>query len=482
MLQKSILIVEDDEMQLQRYCDLALLAGYTVHHARDLDEARDQLDRVNIDVLLTDIHLSSLPQQSSYEGYELLSYVRDNCPETTAIIMSFDPRIETFNKALELGAANYIKKPLINEHELTIAVSYAKERRQYHDLTKKIDAANKGTGLKVGCKDGIVISDKVRNDALCVARSREFTCVITGETGTGKEELAKLIHRRRVEKEGSIPFVAVNCANIEPNLAVSQLFGHRKGSFTGADQASIGYVGEADGGVLFLDEIHHLSMECQRKLLRVLHDGSYQRLGDTKTLYAKFQLIVASTMDLDDLVERGKFMVDLRSRMIGIDIHLPPLRERLNDLDPLVKMIFAKENAPVTASELSKIVTLCKSYYWQGNIRQLYKVLKTMIMRASIEEKPILADDLPVTKNMYAPGEETGTVDSTANSTSLQQAIELLKVSTTQDVPFKKTIEGVEKALILAAIERHKTLADAASGLELARSTFDMKKKQYGLA
>ena len=455
--------------------------GFLVHVAVKADDALKLLTQEGIDFLLTDIHLTSDPDQNTFEGYEILKFARENCPELVSIIMSFDPKVETYKKAAALGAGSFIKKPIINEQELQIAILAAQERKRLQKLQKDLARYSIPDSFAPQCRDGIVLAEDIRKTAQNLARAKEIPCVIYGETGTGKEELSRLIHKRRVESEGDVPFVAVNCANIDPNLAVSQLFGHRKGAFTGADQASEGYISEANGGILFLDEIHCLSLECQRRLLRVLNDGTYQRLGDSKTLRSIFQVIVASTEDLDDLVAKGTFLLDLRTRILGVDICLKPLRERQEEINLLVPLFFARERVAISQLEMEKLVTACKKFYWQGNIRQLFKSLKTLVMMASLNEKPIKAEDLPVVKTMMPPGADRVTkVDELINQDA-SNAVGLLKKSLMGQMAFRNTMDAVEKALIKTSISRQKTFADAAAELELARSTFDMKRKQYNL-
>ena len=223
------------------------------------------------------------------------------------------------------------------------------------------------------------------------------------EKGTGKKEVAKIVHRMRSEAQGVTPFVAINCANLTGDTAVSMLFGHRKGAFTGADETTVGYVGEADGGILFLDEVHAISADCQKRLLRVLNDGLYNRVRDPKTLYIDFQVIVATTKDLDDEVEQGNFLLDPRGRLTGLQIHLKPLRERLEDLPLLIELGLARLGASVSAKVLTGLVELCSRYYWQGNIRQLFQVLNVFVTEAFGDECEIRAEDLPEFKTMLAP-------------------------------------------------------------------------------
>ena len=259
------------------------------------------------------------------------------------------------------------------------------------------------THLQELCPDGLCLEGSVRRWVEVAAQNAKLPIVIYGETGTGKEEVAKLIARRRVHHEGDIPFVPVNCALLGGDLAPSLLFGHKKGAFSGAYATTQGYVGEAHGGILFLDEIHTLSLSCQQKFLRVLNDGAYSRIGDTKELHSNFQVIVASTRDLDDAVDDGKFLLDLRVRLTGIDIPLAPLRERKADIPLLVELFFLKEAIAMSPSELNTLANRCQEFYWQGNIRQLFQCLRALLAISNAEGQLPLAENLPILRTMCAP-------------------------------------------------------------------------------
>ncbi len=399
--QRRILIVEDDTIQLKRYLDMAKRAGLGADGVDSLDKAMAYLSQVSYQFVLTDIHLSGTGKQDSFEGFKILKSIRANHPETIPLAMSADPQINTYNKALKEGAAHFFRKPILSESELLIHLDVATKGR-----SRKLKGASASlpAHLQKSCPDGLVLSEALRSRIQKAAISDGIPIILLGETGTGKEEVAKLLHKTRSEAAGHVPFVAINCANLSGDAAISTLFGHRKGAFTGAEETTVGYVGEADGGFLFLDEIHTLSLDCQKRLLRVLNDGSYTRLGDTQTLYSDFQVIVATTKDLDDEVEKGNFLLDLRGRLTGIQIQLPPLRERLDDFSLLVQLGFARHGIQLDPETLSQLVTRCQSFYWQGNVRQLFQVLNILATEAMGDASQIKVEDLPVLKTMLPPG------------------------------------------------------------------------------
>ncbi len=312
--------------------------------------------------------------------------------------------------------------------------------------------------------------------AIRYSAKSDLPVVIMGETGTGKEEVAKLIHKA-ITLKSPRPFVSTNCANLDGELAGSTLFGHRKGAFTGAENSSKGLIGEADGGILFLDEIHYLSLENQQRLLRVLNDGSYMRLGDVKESRSSFKIIVASTKDLDEEVNRGRFLLDLRSRLIGVDIHLPPLRERHAELTAFIELYFKKRPQAakkIPQSELPLLIKHCQNYYWQGNIRQLFKVLDSLFTKAEIENRSIKAIEMPIFKTMLAPKHNTG-----CENEALTDAIDYLHLAYQKDIPLNQSLSFFEKFIIESTLKRHRKISSAHEALCISRTQFHMKRAKY---
>ncbi|MBF0441224.1 MAG: sigma-54-dependent Fis family transcriptional regulator [Oligoflexales bacterium] len=482
----NLLIVEDDGEQLSRYLEYGRQLNLNVSGLQNLNDAMTYFSIKAVDVLITDIHLCSDVNQSTFEGFKLIEHVRDNYPETKIIAMSSDPKLETYQRSLHLGALFFLKKPIISPDELAIAIEGSKKLKLLKNMVDSMQSAPSVQGqIAKLCPDGLVFGDYERKRAQKLALNRKIAILIMGETGTGKEEFAKLIYRNRCQLEGPIPFIAVNCANLDPSLAVSTLFGHVKGSFTGADKTSNGYVGEADGGILFLDEIHTLGIDMQRRLLRVLNDGSYNRLGDTRILQSDFQLICASTCDLEHEVQEGRFLLDLLMRITGINIKLSPLRERLQDIPVFVALFLANEGVKVEADEFDRIVDKCSKYYWQGNIRQLQKAISIMVLNASLDDSTIRADFLPVMQSMLAPHGKDDLQASVQRILGINgvpaDALDNLLKTLTADTDFYGAVEYYERLMIQAAISRHDKLIQVASALKIPRSTLDEKRKRYGL-
>ena len=473
MTKKNLLIVEDEPEQMEAYSEMLSYLGYKVFEAQTLELAIDYLQNQAIDLIVTDIHLTNAHQRITFEGFDLLKHARANHPECLSIVMSNDPNLSTYHKTFELGAMGYVKKPVLSTDEFELTIAHAYEKREALRLKEKGES-NAPLVLGEWAKDGLVLDDDTRESAYLLAQTKELPGIIYGETGTGKEEIAKLIHKKRVEAEGMIPFVAVNCANLDSSTAASHLFGHKKGSVTGADSTTIGYVGEADGGILFLDEIHTLSVDNQRKLLRVLNDGTYQRFGDTKTLHAQFQVIVATGRNLDELVRTGGFIPDLRSRITGIMISLRPLRERPKDLNLLIPLIFHKIGATLNPSEMKAIITRCREFYWQDNIRKLFNTLKATALICQCKRRPITADDLQVYPSMLAPDQK---MEMRPDPTEYPR----IAAALSGDFDFNESVEIYEKAVIQEAIKRHGPLSKVVEKIKISRSTLDSKRKKYGI-
>ncbi|HET9238174.1 MAG TPA: sigma 54-interacting transcriptional regulator [Oligoflexus sp.] len=471
-----VLVVDDLGSELEKYLRYLREFNYDAIGARTLDEAKAIVSHQHLDLILTDLYLGSNAQ--AIDGLDLIAYARDEIPKLPVIAMSSDPRLTIAEEARKRGADQMIRKPIKSADELAIIIKRILEPPA-PPLTsawpQKIDASLEAIRKKH--PDGIVISDQHLRYVELAADNPELVVCIYGETGTGKEEIAKLIHRRR-SQHGPTPFVSINCANLQGDLLISTLFGHKKGAFTGANENTVGAIGQSDGGILFLDEIHRLPMKAQELLLRVLNDGSYKRIGDSKELKSSFQILIASTKDLDQEVENGSFLIDLRMRLIGLEIKLSPLRDRLQDMADFVNLFLAKQEKPVAISqeEKKKLIAICESFYWQGNIRQLYKVLQVFLIMSTMNDEPLQAERIPIYKTMYRPGDTSN--ERTDDFTAL---CERLKSYEFEDSLLDDALAAVEKWIIARTLRRHATIADACKALGISRSNIDMKRKKFGI-
>lgn len=469
---RRVLVVEDNKIEIERVEKLLaeLQAKFSVRHT--IGEAEQVLQDERFDFLLSDLHIETKAGFERPDGLSLIAFARTQQPDLIIIANSSDPRADIWSEALAAGAQHFIRKPILRADELVIAFGLASERRNLVSTTvrKKLPPDGHWSRFAEEHPEGLVIDKTVLSKTRGLARRNTATCVLMGESGTGKEEVARLIHRFRCQIEGQIPFVAVNCATIAGNLLESLLFGHRKGAFTGADKTTNGFIADANGGILFLDEIHTLDIQSQQKLLRVLENGTYNRVGETRIDHSRFQLVTATTKDLDDEVEAGKFMLDLRHRITMIDIKLPPLRERLGDIEPLVALFLTKKEIQFKAFD--RLCTKLKTYYWQGNIRQLFKALESWILHCEFADVPLDLDQFPESKGMLAPNNKGGIQN--LNS-SFQDILKPLS----QDSDFEQAVEKYEKILLTEAIKRHNTLGEACKALNISRSALDARRKKY---
>ncbi len=482
---RRVLVVEDNKQDIERGQALLneLMAISSV--CRNVAEAKRAIREESFDFLLCDLHIETRPGFEKPDGLHIIALAKEQQPNMVIVANSSDPRADIWTEALAAGAQHFIRKPLTRADELTIAFSLAKERKALvaGASRKKVF---EGHWLRFAEKypDGIVIDHATLSKAKGLARRNTTTSVLIGETGTGKEEVARLIHRFRCQAEGQIPFVAVNCATITEGLTESLLFGHRKGSFTGASETTSGYVADADGGILFLDEIHALELRCQQKLLRVLADGTYNRLGETRTYHSRFQLVAATTKDLDDEVEDGHFMLDLRNRITGIDITLLPLRDRKHDIDALVALFLNKNEIRLSDNVLDELCGKLKTYYWQGNIRQLFKVLESWVLHCEFQDVPLTVELLPFFKGMKAPSsKETACSEESTARIPPKNRDEILRLISafTEDFDYETTTENFERLILTAALERHASIGKVCQVLNIPRSTLDSKRRKYKL-
>jgi len=348
-------------------------------------------DVVTLDYRLPDI-----------DGESLLTKIKDYDPNIEVIIISEQEEIETAVDLLKAGAYDYIVKSKDIKDKLVNTVNNIKKNTK---LKKQLVSLQKEVQGKYAFEKSIIgtsASLKKVFELIAKATETNISVTITGETGTGKEVVSKAIHYNSPRKDK--PFVAVNMAALPAELIESELFGHERGAFTGADTRRKGKFEEAGGGTLFLDEIGEMDMNFQAKLLRVLQEKEVTRVGGNEVIKVNCRIIVATNRNLQEEVKNGKFREDLYYRLFGLPIHLPPLRERDNDTLLLAKFFidaFCKENSlePKSISENARKKLL--SYNWPGNIRELKSVVELAVVMSSGKE--ITADDISLSTNDALP-------------------------------------------------------------------------------
>jgi DNA-binding NtrC family response regulator len=371
----TLLIVDDDYDDLATALSIATQCGYQVRGASSVDEAFYCFAEKSYDVTLWDLYLSSA--DSIEPTLKAMQHLKSQHPHVCMLVYSGARDAQIFSQALAAGALGVIKKPLLSTQEFTGPVQQVWLQH--------------GPSF-VSADPLIVLSEEVTCSLRAAVSAPHLPVVITGETGTGKEHTARHIHTARCAKEGkNMPFVPVNCSLLEGDLAASLVFGHKKGAFSGAYQSSPGLLGEADGGIMFLDEIHHMPMSMQKHMLRVLNDGTYYRVGETKEQKISVQWIVASTMDLDEAVARGRLLMDLRMRLMGITIDLRPLRERRSEIEEMVLRLLHSEKASVSPAATKRLLDRCRFLPWPGNMRELHQKIRAALSMSRACDNPDIA-------------------------------------------------------------------------------------------
>ncbi len=367
----SRILVVDDEESLREILTIMLhREGYRVDAAADGLQALTRLKEYGYDLVISDIKMPRL------NGFELLRHIKERTPETAVIMITAFSSAEEAVEAMKQGAYDYITKPFKNE-EIRLIVRNALERkilRQESSGLKKQESCRTALGHLIGKSKGM---QEVYDLILKVAASR-VNVLITGESGTGKELVAKAIHFNSDRREK--PFLPINCGAIPENLLESELFGHEKGSFTGAVQQKMGLFEVANGGTLFLDEIGELPPMMQVKLLRVLQEREFRRVGGTKDIQIDVRLIAATNKDLEIEVAAGRFREDLFYRLNVIRIPLPPLRERREDIPILVEHFLRRLSGREESQVPEPIMRRFLDYHWPGNIRELENSLERCII------------------------------------------------------------------------------------------------------
>lgn len=394
---RTILLADDDE-NVRRVLEFQLKeAGYTVLAARDGAEALEIFAENDPDCVISDLRMPKL------SGLELLEKIKATNEEIPFIVITAFGEVETAVAAMKSGAFDYINKPF-NRDEILLTLERAlnfsqtkNENRQLRELVDKEFRLENVIGESAAIKAVLDMVGRVsRSDA---------TVLVTGESGTGKELIAKGIHFSGKRKRG--PFIPINCAAIPETLIEAELFGYKRGSFTGATGDTKGKFEAADGGTLFLDEISQLPLPLQPKLLRVLQEQEIVRIGETAQRKIDVRIIAATNQDLEKMIEQGTFREDLYFRLAVVPINLPPLRTRRDDIPLLANHFFriSREKHGMKNLKLSRdVVKALSGYSFPGNIRELENLVERMVVLS--DEQTIALADVPdyLTKRVQSIG------------------------------------------------------------------------------
>jgi two-component system response regulator AtoC len=448
---RRVLAVDDEENIRLVLRTLLKKHGYDVEVADSGEAALAALESFDPDVILTDVRMPRMG------GLDLLATLKAKQHPATVIVMSAYGNVDMAIEAMKAGAYDYVSKPF-KPDEIVLALRKAEEReslrRENRALREQIQRDNQFESILAKSREMLEIFRTI-------AKIADFktTVLITGESGTGKELVARAIHGRSNRK--SAPFVAINCGAIPENLLESELFGHKKGAFTDATADRRGLFEEASGGTLFLDEIGELPVNLQVKLLRVLQEESIRRLGDTKDVKVDVRIIAATHRDLAADVKAGRFREDVFYRIHVLSIHIPPLRERREDLSLLIEHFVVRNNARLGTNIRGLSVEARKvllEYAWPGNIRELENTIERAMVLA--ESDLLQVSDLPE---------------------RVREALDPVQVRLASgELSIKKTTAAIEEILIRRALQKTKgNRTRAADLLEISHRALLYKIKDY---
>jgi DNA-binding NtrC family response regulator len=367
---ERILVIDDDPGFRQLLQAILTGEGYAVDEGASVADGLRLCAARQYDLVLSDL---KLPDGS---GLDVLRWCAEQMPDTPVLVITAFGTIESAVEAMKLGAVNYLGKPLQSPDELRLTVRRALEERQ---TKREYAVVRDEQACRFDCQ-GLIASDPKMTAVLELARKvapTNATVLLTGESGTGKEVIARCIHMNSARAQRV--FVPVNCAALAPALIESELFGHEKGAFTGAAAQHLGRFERAHGGTLFLDEVGELDGNLQAKLLRVLQEKTFERVGGTRQITTDVRVIAATNRDLQRLAGKGEFRDDLYYRLNRFPLEIPPLRERVADVEPLARHFLrrAARELGKPAPELTKAaIQVLQSYNWPGNVRELENVME----------------------------------------------------------------------------------------------------------
>ncbi len=449
------LLVVDDEKSICSTIEAAMkVAGHEVEVADSGELALSVMRRKVPEIILTDLRMDGM------SGLDLLGKAREYFPSVTVVIMTAFGTIDTAVSAMKNGAYDYLVKPFTPEqleHLIERIEEYRRLREENSKLRDTVDALSEPSGITTQNSKMQKVLDTAKKVAVT-----DSTILITGESGTGKTLLAKLIHDGSVRAKG--PFAVVNCATLSENLLESELFGHVRGAFTGAVKDKIGRLQVADTGTVFLDEIGEISPSLQTKLLRFLQEREFERVGDTKTVRVDVRIIAATNKDLEREVREGRFREDLYFRLNVIELHMPSLRQRPEDIltlaeSLLTRSFLANNRTPRPFTESAR--KAIESYSWPGNIRELKNALERAAILSTGDQ--VTVEDLPDRVLEHQGGGQPGRPP----------------YFTQADVSV--SLEDLEKQHIQHVLTTATTLEEAASTLGINLSTLWRKRRRYGL-
>jgi two-component system, NtrC family, response regulator AtoC len=468
----TILVVDDEKGIRWSFSKALEDEGYTVLQAEHAAAALQMFEENDIDLVILDM---KLPDMS---GLDVMEKMREVKKDILILIITAYADVETAVRAMKMGAYNYRNKP-VDPEDLKESVKKALENLALHEEVSFIRNKEKNDyslknilGKAQSIKDLLDVVKKV-------AESGSSTVLIRGETGTGKELIARAIHYSSDRKD--FPFVDINCTAIPENLLESELFGYEKGAFTDAKQNRKGVFELADGGTLFMDEIGDMSYAMQAKLLRVLQEKSFKKVGGSKNISVNVRIIASTNMDLEKAIKENKFREDLYYRLKVIPVHLPPLREREDD-SLILAMHFLKQFNKEFKKSIkgfeTDAVKLIKAYTWPGNIRELKNVLERAVLLENVEKISAKSLMIHLERNPGVPDKamEPKPADGQLQEAAIPEGRCMLELD-------DYTLESAEKALIRKALVMNSWNRNTvAASIGINRTTLYSKMKKFGIS
>ncbi|QDU35352.1 Transcriptional regulatory protein ZraR [Poriferisphaera corsica] len=467
-----ILVVDDDPIVADSLAEMLREDRYDVATASNGLEAISLLDsdpQHHFGIIITDLNMPRM------DGVSLLRELKQRHSEVVPIVVTGFGKIESAVEAVKLGAADYLTKPVVDE-ELRLAVNKAMNQHVLlaENVTMKAQLSERyGLGNLVGADYRM---QKVYDLVEAVAESNT-TVLITGESGTGKSMVGHAIHETSSRRSG--PFVTFACGSIPETLLESELFGHVKGAFTGADTDKIGKIAAAEGGTLFIDEINSATPALQLKLLRVLQEKMYEPVGSTETKQADVRFVLATNQKLDELVSKGEFREDLYYRINVVNIELPRLSERVRDINILAEHFLERHCKQMSRERRfgDGVLDVLQRYEWPGNVRELENAIERAVVLS--RQLTISINDLPETLHSKDAHVLVQRAIAMRNETSdTQHQTQALW----DGLPLSEALKEPEKRILLAALEANNwNRQETAKQLDINRTTLYKKIKQYGL-
>jgi DNA-binding NtrC family response regulator len=457
----KILVIDDEEVVCKSCQRILTKAGYEVLTLQNPQNALELLKKESFDVVITDLVMPKIG------GIDVLKAVKEESPDTEVIMITGYGTIRNAVEAMRLGARDYIPKPFTPK-ELNAAVEKALEEKKLAQAPQPL----------VEAKEAALIFDNIIGQSpkmqevfslISKVAATSSTVLIIGESGTGKELVARAIHNNSHRK--NMNFVAVDCTTLSPTLLESELFGHVKGSFTGAIATKPGYFEVANGGTLFLDEVGNLSFDIQGKLLRALQEREFTPVGGTKLKKVNIRLVAATNRDLEKMVSEGTFREDLFYRLYVVPLYIPPLRERKEDIQPLACHfldIYSREIGKEINNISPGAMALLMNFEWPGNVRQLENIIERMVIitdgdAVEAEELPQLLQDSKAGTGSVVP-------------TDIEELKKLKKVIR------RKSVEDVERLFVMRALNRNDwNVTRAAKDVKMDRSNFQAMMRKHNI-